>query len=346
MLLQQTPFGGRVKLTLETDPERHGGFDDPKRGLTIVATRPTMQQQILGLADRKGHAVWIDGKAARLGYIGQLRRKPGERITIRRLGEGYRMFEQQRRGDEIQYDYTSILADNSTARRLLERDLPGLPHYQVAGRMLTLTSSTSRTLRLPCHRSVRILEVSDFLQALQFLDRHHQRRQLAPRLELSIFELPGIRWFCSWRSDCIDGCLALWDQRDFKRIRIHDYSANLARFRKPINLLRRLLGAPTLPAPGACLPLGFLSFLAVDDDQPDVISSLMATAATAAMSRGIGYLSLGLPSDHPALSCLKRALRPELTESIIYLVHPIDAPVPDQLPFLMELPVYPEIALL
>lgn len=339
-LLRQAPFGRQLSLTLEPDPEHTalpGGRDH-----AIVATRASAPHAILGLAERSTHQVWINGQPARLGYLGQLRRKPGEDITLRRLRQGYDLLEARRRDDELPFDFTAILSDNAPARRLLERGLPGLPRYVPAGTMTTLTISTACAKRLPQPTEARFLKSEDWNDALAFLQRHHRRRQLAPHLGPSIFDTPGTTWFLARRSDHLTGCLALWNQSAFKTITVQGYTPWLRRLRLPVNALRHLQGAPTLPPPGHELPLGFLAFLAAD--QTNTMTSLVAAAAHAATQQRLTHLALGLPADHTALPRLRNLLRPERTDSIIYLVHPSHAEA--STPLDPTLPIHPEIALL
>ena len=343
-LLRGTPFGHRISLTLEPDPGHSPLPGDPGRDHTIVATRDSDPHTILGLAERTGHRVWINRQPVRLGYLGQLRRQPGEDITLRRLREGYTMLEARRRDDELPFDYTSILADNTPARRLLERGLPGLPRYQPAGTMTTLTLSTNRARALPAPVDVRPLTPGHHDNAIECLHRHHCQRQLAPHVDATIFSLPGIEWFHTSRNDHTTGCLALWNQSAFKTIAVQGYAPWIHRFRQPINLLRSLQGTPTLPPPGHRLPLAFLAFLAADDNAPDTIVSLITAAAQTADQQHLTHLCLGLPADHPALPFLRKRLRPETTDSIIYLVHPANRPATT--PLDTAHPIHPEIALL
>jgi hypothetical protein len=344
-LLRETPFGRRISLTLEADPTHRHDLADPHRTHVVVAARPTAPRTVLGLAERSVHDIWLDGRPARIGYLGQLRRKPGEEITLRRLREGFRLLEEHRLPDELPFDFTSILADNASARRLLERVLPGLPRYEPAGTVLTLTFAASRVARSPSGE-IRVLQQDDRDKALACLQRSLRCRQLAPRLSLAVFDLPGTHWFLAHRDGRITGCIALWDQRSFKSITIHDYAPWLRRLRFPVNLARRLTGSTPLPPIGSRLPLAFLSFLAADSQDPKVLVSLVAAAACAARQHALEFLSIGLPEGHAALPSLRRMLRPEVTPSIIYLVRPPHRTRQMTSPLETPLPIHPEIALL
>ena len=55
---------------------------------------------------------------------------------VHALGAGYHAMDRTRLADELPYDLTSIVSDNHTARRLLERGLPGLPRYLPVGEVI------------------------------------------------------------------------------------------------------------------------------------------------------------------------------------------------------------------
>ena len=346
-LLRATPFGGRISLTLEADPDHREELCGAGRRQIVVAARESAPDEILGLAERAGHTLWVDRESTRIGYLAQLRRMPGEKITLRRMRYGYDLLERERQPDELPFDYTSILAENASARRLLERGLPGLPRYEEVGKMVTLTFAVSSYHNskgppsdvVELHRDGRE-------EALDCLRRNLQQRQLAPDLEMSAFDLPGITWLVSKKGGKIDGCVALWDQRAFKAVTIHGYAGCLRRLRIPINLMRAARGLPTLPPIGGRLPLAFLAFLVADGDDCDVMASLVTAACAAAKAKSLSYVSLGLPDGHHLLPVFKKKLRPDMIESVIYLVHPSEAARDSTAGLDAELRVFPEIALL
>ena len=112
----------------------------------------------------------------------------------------------------------------------------------------------------------------------------------------------------------------MWDQRKFKQVVVRGYRRPLGTFRPLVNLGLRLAGRPRLPRVGEPLALGFLSHVAVDDDDPALLLPLVDAARRAAARRGLGYLSMGFARRHPLAGVVREATGARVLESVLYLV--------------------------
>jgi hypothetical protein len=338
-LLQKSPFGNRIRFTLQEQPAQKS-IDDRNHRVVLTQTSTTADQ-IVGMANRNVHHLWINGHAANVGYLSQLRTLPGTHLTRRHFRECFGLLEKQRQPDEQASDFTSILTENHRARRILERQIPGFPIYQQVADLVTLSFSSN------CARSrhtehVTELDSHDQRPLIDFLNRHLRGRQLAPQVTPEFLNLPGLKWWGVHQDESLIACAALWDQRQFKSITVHDYHPVwLRHLRTPINLLRKIQRSPLLPPTGTTLPLAFVTCMAADDES--CLPAILSTMATWAKSQSIDILNLGLPKNHPLLPHLSRWLCPEITHSRIYLVHPKGIPETSLNP---ELPIHPEISLL
>ncbi|MCH8512397.1 MAG: hypothetical protein LAT83_12215 [Kiritimatiellae bacterium] len=312
-LLRATPLPGRVRLCFE--PQRVS----EKEHLTLVAARASDPGRFAGLAERAVHRVWLDGQPVSIGYLGQLRKRPGETLSVRRLAEGFRLIDASRAPDQLPFDYTAILEENVASLRLLTRKLPGLPVYTPCGEMVTLTFSTRRPAP---RREIRQMAPTPELSA--WIQDKLKSRPLGTRIP-SDASLP---FWSAWDGGEPAGAVALWDRRASRPLRVHGYAPGLARTRRLLNPVRALTRFPRLPPPGGTLELAFLSFLVAKDDDPAVMTDLIRAACRGARARGIELLSLGLPATHPALPALRRNLKPEILRSRLFWVHPPDAPPP------------------
>jgi hypothetical protein len=282
------------------------------------------------MASRAVRRVWLDGRPARLGYLAQLRRADSARLSLRLMTEGFEMLEQTRRSDELPFDLTSIMADNLPARRLLERGLPGLPRYRPLSTLITLTMPTSGTRRSRTPRSLRV-EASGpegLEQVADCLQRSSRRSRLAPLWTAEDLASPEVTrgldpgdLLVVRDGSRVRACAAVWDQRSFRQLVVTGYAPWPGRLRGLVNLGLMLARRPQLPAPGNTLSLAFLSHLAVDDDEPGLILTLIDAAREAARRRGIDLLALGLPCSFPGLEPIIRHTRARPLESTLYLVH-------------------------
>ncbi len=247
---------------------------------------------------------------------------------MRLLAAAFTRMERTRRPDELPYDLTSIAADNLPARRLLERGTVGLPVYRPLCEVGTVVMPASRrdSGRMP----QGVSRGSDALvpAIVDCLQRNLRRFRFAPfwseddlRSATRTRGLDPTDFFVIRRGERVAACLALWDQREFKQVRVTGYAPGLKLARPWLNATLRIAGLPGLPAAGLALDLGYLSHLAVDDDDPESLRALIVAARRAARLRGLDRLALGLTTAHPLRNKLRLPLGCREYRSRLYLVH-------------------------
>jgi hypothetical protein len=319
-LLRDNPMDGEIRVSLEREPNAFLAAaveGEPHR--TIVARHPELG--VVGMGSRAVWNAFVNGEPRRLGYLSQLRVDRAFRGKKRLLVEGYALLRKFRAPEELPFDLTSIIADNGTARRLLDAGVRGLPSYREIEGWTTLILTTSSRARkvagIERGSRERVPEIA------AFLDDQRKGLQFAPRFSaedlLSPVRSRGLApedFFLIAEGGAIRGCAALWDQSGFKQVVVRGYAPRLARLRPWINLAAPLLGTPRLPEPGRNLPHAYVSHLAAED--LEVFQALMEAAYSEARSRGYVYLVLGLASRHPWLPWLRRRFRPREYASVLY----------------------------
>src|SRR5690606_6935685 len=135
-LLRENAMEGAVSLTLEREPDYFrgvglaGGEDQ-----TIVAFTG---DRLACMGRCTSRDCWIDGRAARVGYLAELRLDSRARGQFRILRDGYQFFHELQQDAPAEFYFTSIGAENERARRLLERGVRGMPHYTFFAELETL----------------------------------------------------------------------------------------------------------------------------------------------------------------------------------------------------------------
>lgn len=325
-LLRRQVMDGQIRLTFEREPDhRHAAGIEGERHHVFVARRRS-SGDVVGLASRAVRRAWIGGEPRLVGYLAQLRRLPELKGGHHLLRDGFEACESTRRDDELRVDLTSIVSGNAEARRLLERGLPGLPTYRRLCSFHTLTFETSKG-SMP----EGVVRGTDHLlpSIVDCLQRNLRRHEFAPvwsaddlRCPERTRDLEPSDFLVDQDGDSVRGCVAVWDQRRFKQVVVRGYRGALGTFRPLINLGLSLTGGPRLPVPGKPLALGFLSHTAVDDDDPDLLLSLVHAARSLAAEKGLSYLSMGLAKRHPLADTVRRATGARVLESLLYLVGP------------------------
>jgi hypothetical protein len=104
------------------------------------------------------------------------------------------------------------------------------------------------------------------------------------------------------------GFLGVWDQSDFKRLRVTGYSRKLGAVRWAFNAVAPLMRATKLPAPGGALRNITAVQVCAPPDEPVVLRALVRQAHNAACGRGYSFLNVGLDVEDPLAAGLKGLL--------------------------------------
>jgi hypothetical protein len=334
-------FPGVVKLSFEREP------DHPIRSVnheprttnhepritavegdvhqTIVA-RVRDTARIAAVASRSVRSRFVNGEPAPVGYLGELRIDPTRRWR-RLLDEGFEFCRQLHASGDARLYLASVVSDHHAALRLLARRWSASwPRFEPVGRLLTLAIPVRRAPNPAPLPDTRIVPANDgeTERVMTCLRRNNARYQLAPdwRTGELTGATPGLalsNFAAAERDGRIVGCAALWDQRAFRQVTVRGYTPLLATFRLLVNVVAPWTGAPSLPPVNTHLELGYVSHLAVDDDDPRVACALISAVCGAARIRGLEYVAIGLPAESPLTSDVRRRFRHRAYESVLHV---------------------------
>lgn len=344
-LLRENPMRGAVTLTLEREPNYfHGTALADGVDQTIVAFD---HERLLCMGRCTIRDAWLNGRIRRIGYLAELRLDGAAQGRFDILRGGYRFFHELQRANPADVYFTSIAADNSRARRFLERGLPGLPRYEFLGGLTTLLISTKQRRRKAAPGRDN-LETAVADELAEFLNTSASRHQLAPTwtperiLGLETNGLAVDAFGVARANGRIIAAGALWDQRPFRQTVIRGYSRPLACARPIVNTLGGMFGFSPLPRVGSVLSHAFLSPLATAPDVAHLLPGLVSAFCQRAAAKDIAYLTLALPSNDPRLAELRRCFRTRTYASRLYRVR-----WPGDVAFEIDSrPILPDVALL
>ena len=324
-LLREHALPGDVALTFEREPDSAiaAGIEGDVHQ-TMVA-RERAGGRIAGIASRAERDVFLNGRPARLGYLGQLRADlRGHRVGAL-LDEGFAFCRSLHEQGHVPAYLTAIVEQNHAARRLLcGLRSPSAPRFVRAGGLVTLAIPRARRqrLRVPAGIEIRQGSVELLPDIVACLDRNGRRCQFTPRWTiddlLSARRTPGLEprdFLVAIAGGRVTGCAAIWDQRGFKQAIVRGYSQRLARWRRVVNLAGSWLDVPALPAIGRPLPFVYLSHVAIDDDRPDVAAALVSEARRR-LPAGVTYMVTAFAEGSPMLLA---AGRHRTYRSVLYL---------------------------
>lgn len=342
-LLRTQPLPGWVTVSFEREPNYFAAARIDGERHSVLLARDTKTERLAGFYSRSVRRVYINGEIKRLGYVSQLRVNKG-------YASGYRVYRHFVQGfsigrtllsgeDELDYDITSILADNRPAKRLLSANLPGMPRYELLSGYNTLVFRAGGIGRKSSEYQVESGKVSGLEAIVRCLQRNNSRYQFAPfwdEASLVALGLDADDFLVVRDGERVTACLSLWDQRSVKQAVVRGYKKPVRRLRPLINAFSPCLGIPRLPPVGETLRIGWLSHLASEADAPGPVRALLVQAIRRARKMGLEQLMLGLADEHPLLATVRSLNRHMAYRSDLYLVvwpdREADASMPDLRP--------------
>jgi hypothetical protein len=309
-LLRRIVIPGAIQVTFEREPcffdscALHGGL------CQVVIGRDRASGSIIGMGTRSVDQCFVNGQPAAVGYLSDLRLEPAYRGGTL-IARGYKLFRELHGDGAARLYTTAIFSSNRPALSTIAQGRAGLPQYYDLGVIhcpgINLQGRKAE-IRAGCEivRGTRAL-----LPAIvDCLNRNHSRRQFGPVHREQDFL--GGRWL-----DCgpenfhvalhhgeVVGALAGWDQSGFKQTRIAGYDRTLRWSIPLVNGVRRLARATPYPKPGEYVRALYLSFIAVDLDDPTVFRALLRRAYNEAIGKGYLYAMVSLHEGDPLLPVL------------------------------------------
>jgi hypothetical protein len=316
-LLRENPMPGTISISLERQPDYFADADSLNEDKQTIVARDQGRLACVGNCTiRERH---VNGKPARVGYLGGLRLAASHAGQFEILRAGYEFFHQLQMDAPAEFYFTSIASDNYRARRILERNLPGMPRYEFVSEFVTVLLAAKPK---PWREQVKHSFLPSFDCVAAQLNKFNREFQFAPvwsAAELDALQTLGLEpdHFTTQG----DAMAAIWDQRRFKQTVIRGYSPAIKRIRPVINVLTRLTGGQKLPAIGDALSNAFVSHLIAEPDRPDALVVLVEKLRNVAASRGIETLAMGFSAEDSRLATLRQRFRLREYHSRIYAVH-------------------------
>ncbi len=316
-LLRENAMPSWVSMTMEREPSYFAGMNRFGLDWVVLARQDDRPVGMYACSEQPVH---LNGLATELGYLGGLRIPASQRHRVRLFREGCASIRSFSRPRNPELWYTSIASGNRVARRFLEANLRGMPHYWPVNELVTLALPAARAQSRLLWRAARPEE----MQALCALHNTSAARfQFSPVLTPQLCSATGADFHVVEQRGALVACMALWNQQSYKQIVARAYRAPLARLVPFYNLYARWSRKVELPRPGQALEQTCLAFLAVS---PQLEQGICALIQDALKHCTTPVLTLGLHDQHPWLDKLTRTFRPLSYRTRIYAVN-FDGPI-------------------
>jgi hypothetical protein len=344
-LLRSNDMDSWARMSIEREPSFFDGENLMGQSSAIITRESSPPHQVVGMYAMSEQMAYLNGNPTNMAYMGALRVNPEYRHKLRILKNGFTSA-QALSGIDTLTVFTSVASENHAARRLLEANLKGMPHYTPVGDLDSMAFSTRRG------KPGKLLQPAvpaDISALVEFFNSAAASYQFAPVLTRQwLTDLPGscgLQLGDFWLlkdGPVIRGCIAIWDQRSFKQIVARGYRFPLKLIRRGYNLYAGMFGRLALPRPGTQLEQVFLSFFALDEAASDTAAAVIREALMIARLKGASVGTLGLSVKNPLCNQLQDKLHASIYRTRIETIHWPDSAVP----VLDGRPPQPEVSLL
>ncbi len=349
-ILEEAEFRGRISLLYTRRPDACLSLKQEGKEVDAVVCRDTRNGKIVGFGACALRELFVNGKAATVGYLFSLRVRREYQRKYPLLHRGYKLLRQHHRDKGVSFYLTTILEENRAAQRLLGKRRPFMPHYRPYGRY--------EVYALHCRRSSSTVSSSlkqaaqaDLPDLLAFLSEQGKTMQFFPVLNVcpglwgtsgmtltpnipSLMGAEGGKKRSCHKTSIIErraegefyllrdkhqeilAAGAIWDQQNYKQYVMQGYSG-IFKLLRPLSRLFPLFGFPVLPKTGEMLNFFTLSFWAVKNQTPVIFAQFLD--AISGVAGTYPFFLLGVHENHPLRSVLTK--RPHIKyTSQLYLV--------------------------
>ncbi len=330
-MARDNPVEGWVTLSYEREPDYFAADaieGDAHR--TFIAANQ-VDGEINAVFSLSARERYVGGTPRKICYLGQLRVRQGYAGKALLIRDGFGLCRDALADAGVEpYFFTTIIADNKRALRILTSGRGNIPTYRLLGTIAVLALSCHRR-RAGCNRNSRFVTaatMADMDDIAAHLQRHGRRFDFSPVWSRNALLCPlrarGLSpgdFLIARSGGRIVGCAALWDQQGVKQNVVRGYRPPVGPVRPLLNALAPITGLPRLPRRGEMLNTAFISHFAVEDGTDQVAAALVDAALMEGRRRGLSALIAGIDVRDPRYRLLKRRYRPVEYLSNAYAAH-------------------------
>ncbi|MBP9023651.1 MAG: hypothetical protein KBH06_10665 [Spirochaetes bacterium] len=310
-VLESTDFKGSISVlyTRRPDPLKSYNVEGDKYFMPVV--RDSHSRKICGVGCcviRKG---FINGEEKNIGYLTGMKVLPEFQKIYINISRVYKQIFKETE-NMVDIYYTTILKDNDSVQKMLEKKRENMPEYRTIGDYTVYCFRTGRKKHTPFTITKGLNE-----ECKEYLSTNLKKSNLSP-IDL---ERPGLSdqdfYFMKDESGEIIASCGVWNQQSFKQYIVTGYSGVYNLIKK---LPLKLIGYPDFPIVNTIVNYGCITGFCIKNNNIETGRIFLEKVAQEAVC--YNFLMFGLLESHPLNKVFKN-IRHIKYYSKAYSVHKI-----------------------
>jgi hypothetical protein len=308
-LLHQTSLPGTFTLSYTRDPDffSANGVDGFQNQVII-----TRENNTIGcLAIRTIKKAFINGIPQSIGYMHTVRSTLHNRGSAHLL-RAFMYYRKLHRDNMVPAYLATTVENPAGSLDIIQRLSNSFSTILDLGRLITYSIPLSKSPPRSRRTSMEKGSVSTMPEIIEFLRIQGARRQFYPCYtetdfrRLSDYNFLPENFYISRSGNRINGVLAIWDLSGFKQIRVRGYGKPMSYCRYPMNIALRLVGFHPVPSPGSTLNCIYACCIAIENDNPEILSHLIEHARWDLSGSDRHFLCMGFHENDPLRASLRQ----------------------------------------
>lgn len=330
-LFGEVPMTGSLVLSTRRDPDLFALYDLQKGDADLWTVEDAAGTPI-AMSATVARDGWLDGKPARVGYLGDLRTRFSARRNRSVLRFYGRVLEDAIATRGCAAFMTGVLASNAAAMNALvkrKKARGAQPAYHLLKRysMVSVQLTGRRRVEAIPGLEVRTARDGDVPAIVALLDADHRSRPFGYRFDAGELEHRLARWpgftlektYLAFARERLVGVTTAWDASSVKRYRVVAYRGAMLWTKRAFNAAAVVLGWPKLPEAGGEFRYLYLCNTSIAGDDPAVLRALLEKVYADHVGGGWHFFSLCEWEGDP-LAGATRGFRTRRLEFCLYAV--------------------------
>lgn len=279
-ILKENPMSGDIELAFSREPNYFIAADVEGKNTKVLTARDN--GRIIGFGSMSVKNVFLNGEKAEVGYLSGLRMEKDYRGGVI-LARGFSIFKRMHSENKVRFYLTTIAEDNTYVKKILGSNRPGMAIYNPRG--VYLTRAVNIYNKKPETHKFNIIRGNDknIEIIMECINRNGSKRQYYPCVSKddvitghgNVRGLNVSDFYAAEKDGRIIGTCARWDQSLFKQNIITGYSGKMSVIKPFYNMFAGLFNFNPLPEKGKELNSFYLSFISADNDDPEILESII-----------------------------------------------------------------------